>query len=141
MSGLSFDRTFLAGAILEQIMEGRANPRGMIGVMEDGETRAGHTVVPLGAMTPFPVPRADWLGTVISMDGKDARIVLVHAHEEGRGAFRRLVKSIQSAGYIPVVVEPVGVAMPAIMKKWGWRGRRKGAGFDSWVEHRAPRHP
>lgn len=92
MRTLAFDRTFLVAAMLETIAEERANPRGMIGVMEDGERRAGHTIVPLGAMSPFPVPKADWLGTVISVDGTDARIVLVHANEPGRGCFSRLVR-------------------------------------------------
>ncbi len=136
----------LAADILSEIAKGRAHPRGFLGMMEDGETQAGRALVPLGATRPFPLPSTDFKDAVLSLADGQVRIVLVTAKHPGRGAFRRLVRAIISAGLAPVVCEPVGFVMPAIMKRWGWRESITGCGFDrvaEWRPHDAsgePRH-
>jgi hypothetical protein len=94
-------------------------PAQRIRQLEEG---AGHPVLAVGVTIPFAYPAKDWeASSVISLDGKRVRIVLVSARSPGHGAFTRLVRAIMQAGFVPVVCAPVGPAMPAILKHWGWR--------------------
>lgn len=131
------NRSALLDRIADVIATGRAHPLGVAGIMIDAETAAGRTVVPVGSVTPFAVPVEDWVApTVIAVDGGEVRIIAILAKCQGNGAFRRLVESIQAAGLSPVVVEPVGLVMPAILKHWGWTGRTIGRGFERFEEWR-----
>ena len=134
------NKSALLPKIVDELFGIMRHPRGALGHMEDCERASGYTVVPVGAVTPFAVPEADWDATCISLDGKTARLVLLHARKPGSGALHRLVSAVQAAGYVPAIIEPIGPDMPAIMRKWKWKRRRKGNGFDSYTEYRPPRH-
>lgn len=123
-------------ALVDIIAEKRQHPRGIQGILEDGEQSAGRTIIPLGATEPFAFSPDDFAGGVISLDKGEARIVVIQAHREGTGALRRLVDGILSAGLRPVVVEPVGRTMPAILKRWQWQRRVIGRGFERFEEWR-----
>jgi len=86
------------------------------------EEHAGRHVLTVGVTIPFAYSAEDWEpSSVVSLDGKRVRIVLVSARSPGHGAFTRLVRAITRAGFTPVVCAPVGPTMPAILKHWGWR--------------------
>lgn len=89
--------------------------------MEDFERKLGAMTVPLGTTHPFRFCREDWRRGVVSRLGDEVRIVAVEARRQGRGALRRLVDGIKSAGLVPVIVCPVGRFMPAILRHWGWK--------------------
>ena len=128
------NKAHMLDAVL-QIKRGQQHPAGMLGVMLEDEIAAGNRPVYVGATEPFPVPAGEWNGAVISLTpDRKCRIVLVDAKRPGRGAFSRLVGAIRAAGYMPAVIEPVGNDMPAIMRKWGWKGRRIGSGWESYAE-------
>ena len=134
------NRTVLASKVLDEIFAIQKHPRGALGHMEDCETEAGYALVRLGAIVPFPVPANDWEAVCISLDGKDVRLVLLQAKHQRRGALRRLVGGIVAAGLSPVIIEPVGNDMPAIMRHWGWHTKRVGHEFDQYTECR-PHNP
>jgi hypothetical protein len=95
------------------------------------EEQRGHHVLPVGITVPFLFDAADWQpDSVVSLDGRRVRIVLVSARQPGSGALTRLVQRIALAGFAPVIVSPVGLTMPAILKHWGWRETVIGTGFD-----------
>lgn len=132
------ERAYLVDRLADVIAGMGTHPRGIVGLIEDGERKLGATIIPLGASEPFPFPADDWMDGVVSVLGGKARIVAIHAHEEGRGALRRLVNGIQAAGLVPVIVEPVGPTMPAILKRWGWKRHVRGSGWER-VEEWSPR--
>lgn len=109
---------------LEAMLEASEHPRGMQGVLEDQETKKGATLVKLGAKTPFHFSERDWVRGVISLKGREVRIVAIEAYEPGNGALKRLIASITSAGYQPVVVAAM-LDMPKILKHWGWEMTRE----------------
>lgn len=114
-----------------------AHPRGAFGHMEDCEREMVFVVIPVGATEPFAVASHDWENALVSLNGSDVRLVLLHAYRRNRGALRRLVAAIQGAGLTPVVIEPTGSEMPAIMRKWKWKKRRVGGtGWESYEEWR-----
>jgi hypothetical protein len=124
-----------AGAVLA----GQTHPLGMAGVMLAEEVAAGRKPIQPGATEPFVFSADDWeFPQVVSLDGREVRITAVLARRPGTGAFRRLLAAIQAAGLKPVVVEPVGVTMPAILARWGWRRTVVGHGFRR-VEEWRPR--
>lgn len=96
------------------------HPDGVVGVMCDDQVRMGRTIVPTGSVTPFAVPREDWRETVISVAGKVAFLVLVEARTKRQGALRRLVAAVKDAGMCPVICEPIGLEMPAVLSHWSW---------------------
>jgi len=129
-------RAHLLDELCIQIGRAALDSEGLLGVMRRDEIEAGYTIVPIGAEKPFPVPAGDWDAAVISIRGVKVRIVLVAAKKKGDHAFTRLIKSICDADLTPAVIEPVGDIMPKIMKKWGWRGRRRnGSGWESYMEY------
>lgn len=107
-----------------------AHPQGARGRMRDIEAEQGHTILQRDAPLAFAFSSEDWdADTLLTLNGKDVRIVLTNAVRPGSGAFGRLVRSIQTAGFNPVVISPVGPYMPVIMEKWGWREYVVGSGF------------
>jgi hypothetical protein len=131
------DRAALVDRIADVLAGAQKHPLGVAGLMIVDEIKAGRAVVQPGCEWPFVIPAEDWTyPVVISHDGREVRIIAIHAAAPGNGAFRRLIDNIAAAGLSPVVVEPVGVVMPAIMKRWGWRGRVVGKGFNRFWEWR-----
>ena len=81
-------------------------------------------IIPYGAagvIEPISFSRDDWHDGVISFDAgrREIRLVAIKARQQQRGAFRRLISVIHAAGYTPVVIQPVGHIMPAILRHWG----------------------
>lgn len=96
--------------------------------MCEDERAAGFTLVRPGEV-PW-LSAADWpQDIVISIKDKEVRIVAIKAKEPGRGAFRRLIEAVEAHGLQPTVVAPLFV-MPAILKRWGWKRRIIGTGFN-----------
>ena len=98
------------------------HPRGVIGRMGDLEREKGFVPIPYGSAWPVTFSDAEWEDGVISVDAErnEIRLVAIRARVERRGALRRLLGRIAKAGYQPVIVEPIGPVMPALMRRWGW---------------------
>lgn len=85
---------------------------------------------------------------VISKDGFRIRIVAIIAVKPHNGAFSRLVTGICKAGFMPVVVVPLGQMRP-ILSRWGWMRGIHGSSFaeredrwfpsPAWIKERAKR--
>lgn len=98
-------------------------------VMRDDERAAGHKVILPGEVEWLPL--ADWDPTiVVSLDGNKVRLVAILARNPGNGAFRRLVATIAASGLTPQIIAPTN-EMRATVKRWGWRIRTKGSGFEA----------
>lgn len=70
--------------------------------------------------------RSEWTKrTIITRDDKWVRLVALEAKSPGNGALLRLVKAIESFGYVPVIVEP-NAAMTAWCERRGYRSKRIG---------------
>lgn len=111
------------GFVLAEIEAIYSHPRGVIGRMSDLEEAKGFRLIPWGASEPIPFTEFEWHDGVLSIDDsrKEVRIVAVAAQRPGFGAFRRLLSAIDRAGYRPVVVEPIGPQMIAILAQYRWR--------------------
>ncbi len=86
------------------------------------ELATGRKLLSLGA-DPIWVCPSDWdtsPSPIITYDDNECRIVAVVAAHPGSGAFSRLVDAIRKSNRVPVVVEPMGYAMPSILARWGW---------------------
>lgn len=116
-------------------------------VMREQEAIKGWTVI-------FPGDRpwlsaSDWPhDVVISECRTHVRIVAIQALRPKCGAFSRLVDGILLVRKMPLVVSPIGQIMPAILRRWNWRCRVRGDGWDAeeiwrpsrqWIERRASR--
>jgi len=133
------NRAALIDRLADHIAGVRSHPLGVAGFMIEDEIAAGRAVMQPGSVWPFDFPAADWVfPTVVSHDGREVHIVAILAQNPGSGAFRRLIANIEAAGLSPVVVCPVGVVMPAILKHWRWKRRIVGRGFDRVDEWRPP---
>lgn len=131
------DRSDILDRIAEVLAGARSQPLGVAGLMIESEIAAGRQIIQPGDAEPFLFLADDWVyPAVVSYSGRDVWITAILAKHPGRGAFRRLIGNIQGAGLRPVVVEPIGQMMPAILKRWGWRGRRVGSGIDQTSEWR-----
>jgi hypothetical protein len=133
------DRADLANYVTNMLVGAQRHPLGMAGLMIESEINAGHQPVQPGCVSPFAFPLTDWpFPQVISLDGSEVRLVAIRASNPGSGALSRLIEAIQDAGLRPVIVAPVGSAMPAILRHWGWRWRVVGRGWEQ-VEEWRPR--
>lgn len=145
----AFNRSALLDLIADMIAGARRHPLGVAGLMLADEAKAGRRPVQPGEPAPFDFPAEDWpFPQVVSIDGDEVRLIAIRAAVERSGALKRLVASIRAAGLTPVIVAPVGVAMPAILRRWGWVGTVKGDGWeqvDEWrpstEEQRQPAAP
>lgn len=96
-------------------------------LMRDNERAAGREVIIPGSV-PW-LSSEDWHPTVVvSKDGKRVRLIAIVALNPGRGALRRTITGIVSAGLEPRIVEPT-IEMQSTLKRWGWRGRHCGSGL------------
>lgn len=67
----------------------------------------------------------------------DGELHIIAVNAAGRkGALRRLIDSAKGAGLSPVIVEPMGPTMPAILERWGWSSRTVGEGWHAREEWR-----
>jgi hypothetical protein len=72
--------------------------------------------------------RKDWTRhTIISRDNNRIRLVALEAKKPGKGAFTRLIANIQSAGLVPVLVEPNQTLIDWCNRR-DYRSRRMGKG-------------
>lgn len=105
--------------------------------MRRNEEAAGFTPVGVGSV-PWLSTESWHPGSVVSTDGKRVRLVALLAKRPGEGGLLRTVIGILAAGLTPVIVEP-NDRLAATLKRWGWKRRRIGRGFESqnlWY----PRH-
>lgn len=94
----------------------------------DSEIKRGFTVIRPGQAPWFSA--ADWLASSIaSIDGRYARLVLIHANEMGKGALTRTIAAIQSAGLIPCIVDPT-IELAAALKRRRWKSKDHGSTFE-----------
>lgn len=97
-------------------------------IMRDDERERGNRVVVPGEVDWLPA--ADWDDTiVVSVSGREVRLIAILARKPGSGAFRRLVGRIQSSGLVPVIIAP-SREMAATMRRWNWTRRYVGSGFE-----------
>lgn len=98
-------------------------------IMRENERKAGYEVVLPGSQ-PW-LSAEDWDETVVvSKDDKHVRLVAILAKRQCQGSLHRTIRGIIAAGLIPQIVEPT-VEMRTTCKRWGWRSRRIGRGFES----------
>jgi hypothetical protein len=109
-------------------------------IMRQDERERGNRVVKPGD-EPWLL-ETDWPDhIVISVTSKrEVRIIAIIAKKPGAGAFTRLVGLIRSAGLVPVVLAPSN-EMRTTLRRWRWRQRYVGHGFDSEEQWRPPRSP
>lgn len=120
-------RISMIEAIADTLVASKGHPLGIAGIMLDNEYAAG--------AVSYPTDPADWVQpAVVVRRGDDVRIVAVLARHPGSGALGRLITRIKSEGLRPVIVEPVGTVMPAILKRYGWKRRVIGRGFERTEE-------
>lgn len=133
------NRAAIIERLADHIAGVKSHPLGVAGFMIEDEIAAGRAVMQPGSVWPFDFPAEDWVfPAVVSHDGREVHIVAILAQEPGKGAFRRLIANIEGAGLSPVVVCPVGQTMPAILKRWRWKRRIVGRGFERVDEWRPP---
>lgn len=111
---------------IERILSRDYDP---IAAIVRGEQERGFKVVRPGDVSWFRA--SDWrIASVASIDGKRARLVLLHAFESGKGAFTRTIAGVREAGLTPAVIDPTPQLAATLLRR-GWRGRLKGSTFDS----------
>lgn len=99
-----------------------------VAAIVDNERERGFEVVRPGDRPWFRA--ADWqAASVASIDGKRARLVLLHAFESGRGAMTRTIKGAQDAGLNPVIVDPTH-ELAATLKRRRWKSKSEGSRFE-----------
>lgn len=101
---------------------------GIVAAMRESEEGAGNRVV-LPDSVPW-LPSKDWGNhPIISIRGRDVRIVAICALNPWTGAFSRLIDGIIEAGMTPVIVAPM-LMMPEILERWGgWFAVEIGEGW------------
>lgn len=102
--------------------------RDPVGAIVESETSRGFKVIRPGDAPWFRA--ADWrAASVASINGRYARLVLLHAFVSGRGAMTRTIAAIQEAGLKPVIVDPTP-ELAATLKRRGWKSRDAGSTFE-----------
>jgi hypothetical protein len=100
-----------------------------VAAIVEGEQKNGFLVLRPGD-TPWFLA-ADWVpASVASVSGTLVRLVLIEAHQPGKGAFTRTIKGMQDAGYKPAVIDPTP-EFAAMLRRRGWRGKRVGHNFET----------
>ena len=111
--------------LLDKIMQDGYNPSQAIA---DSESAVGHTVIRPGEASWLPAD--DWNpGSVCSINGMFARLVLIDALRPGTGALTRTLAAIKSAGMIPCVVDPTR-ELAATLERRGWKSKQHGTTFE-----------
>lgn len=87
--------------------------------MTASEVARGYVPVPVGSVPWLPLD--DWHATdLVTLDGKEVRIVAIVANNPHTGAFKRLLAGIEAAGLSPVVIAALP-ELEAILRRWRWR--------------------
>lgn len=81
------------------------------------ETARGFIVRHPGDETFFPLE--DWDNSIISIDCRRVRILMVRSRTPGAGAFSRMINAILLTNMIPVVVAPLE-PLKFILHNWRW---------------------
>lgn len=124
-------------SMVEATLEAAKEHGGVAGLIAHDERGRGATIIPVGSCAPLAISVVDWHpSSVFSVLDGELRIVAVLATLPGNGALRRIVIGAEQAGLTPVVVEPVGSIMPAIMRRWKWSRSVKGVGASRVEEWR-----
>ena len=117
--------------LLEQIERALSSAEAMGGmheVMRAEERKVGRRVVVPGE-EPW-ISADDWDQTcVVSIDGRQVRLIAILARNPGRGSLRRMVEAIISADLKPCIVCPTR-EMRETLKRWNWRERKVGRGWE-----------
>jgi hypothetical protein len=121
-------------AILEKIVVGGYDP---VEAIVESEQARGYRVIRPGDATWFPL--SDWEPvSVSSINGDYARLVLLHAIVQGRGALTRALAAIEAGGLIAQVIDPTR-ELASTLRRRGWRGRKTGRSFEDreevWQRH------
>lgn len=97
-------------------------------IMRDDERARGNEIIIPGEVDWLTAD--DWDPTVVvSRRKSEIRLIAILAKNQGRGAFRRLVVGIRSAGLTPVIIAP-SIEMAATMRRWQWHRRYVGSGAE-----------
>lgn len=88
-------------------------------IAEDEATHGRVVIRPGGS--PW-LPESDWEpGTVCSINGKQIRLILLHAKNPGTGAFTRMVSALRERwGDMIYVIAPT-IEFQAALRRAGWR--------------------
>lgn len=107
------------GGMLERLLSGY-DP---VAAIVENERARGFRVIRPGDRPWFRA--TDWRpASVASIDRVFARLVLLHAFVEGRGALTRTLASIEAAGLRPRIIDPT-VELAAALRRRGWRARER----------------
>lgn len=110
--------------MVDDILSGKSDPIANLVSMEQSR---GFRIIRPGQAPWFRA--TDWrAASVASIDGKRARLVLLHAFQSGKGAFTRTISGILAAGLAPSVIEPTHELAEALQRR-GWRERRLSSGM------------
>lgn len=114
---------------LEQLFEQMDRGASIADIMRQAERTSGYQVVVPGEVNWLPLE--DWdPSIVVSLDDNKVRLVAILARNPGNGALRRLICAIKTHGMVPQIIAPT-FEMRATVKRWGWRMRMKGMGFEA----------
>ncbi len=106
-----------------QLDAGRTIP----GMIREDETEAGNRVVMPGDAPWFSAD--DWSSdSVVSIDRRRVRLILIVAKRPGTGAFTRLVARILASGLKPIVLAPTREFQAMLLRR-GWRRKVFGTGL------------
>ena len=112
------------GGLLDKILSGYD----LVAAIVESESSRGFRVIRPGDAPWFRA--TDWrAASVASIDGKRARLVLLHALESGRGAMTRTISGIVEAGLTPAIIDPTR-DLAATLKRRHWRSREEGSTFE-----------
>lgn len=112
-------------SLFEKVLQGDYNPSQAIA---DSERASGFRVIKPGE-APW-LPAKDWNeGTVCSIDGMYARLVLIDAKMPGTGALTRTLAAIKADRLIPCIVDPTR-ELAATLSRRGWKSKQHGSTFE-----------
>jgi|HubBroStandDraft_3_1064219.scaffolds.fasta_scaffold50624_2 hypothetical protein len=111
--------------LIDQIMSGGYDP---VAAIVENEAARGFKIVRPGDTPWFRA--TDWqAASVASINGKRARLVLLHAFESGRGAMTRTIGAIKEAGLTPNIIAPTR-ELQATLRRRGWKSKHQGSTFE-----------
>ncbi len=122
--------------LLARLLSGGYDP--VAAIVED-ETARGFKVIRPGDAPWFRA--TDWrAASVASIDGKVARLILLHAFESGKGAMTRTIAAVEAAGLRPAILEPTAELATTLQRR-KWKSRTVHLpGNDHEVVWSPPRH-
>ena len=111
--------------LFDQLLSGNYDP---VAAIVENEMKRGFQIIRPGD-APW-LDKEDWIpATVASINGMRARLVLLHAKAQGKGALTRTIQHIQAHGLIPAIIDPT-IELAAALKRRNWKKRSEGHTFD-----------